>query len=306
MPIIDLHADTIVKMYETKTHLRENTHHIDLNKLKAGNYAAQWFALFIEKFKIEEPLMDYIIKIYDYFLKELEENKDQIGLATDFTSYKALRAEGKIAAFLSLEEGEPIYPDLAYLDQLVKMGVRMMTLTWNEVNHLGAPHSERAGLTTFGKEVVDYLNNQPVLVDISHLSEVGVRDIEEIYRGPIMASHCDAHAIYRHSRNLSDEVIRLIADRGGIIGLNFYSYFLNGTDSSRIDDLIRHVAHFYQIGGQDILALGTDFDGIHCKTEVCNASEMGILVDRLSRTYSMDFVEALCRGNAERLIKENL
>lgn len=306
MPFIDLHCDTIDRLYNDKTHLLSNNYHIDLYKLCASNYFAQWFALYSDMQKVEGSLMDYVKNMRAYFLKEIERNKQQIGLATSYKDYMALRKEGKIAAFLSLEEAAPIGNDLGALDTLWQMGVRMMTFTWNHKNQLGAPHSMKEGLSPFGKQVADRLNDYKILVDISHLSEYGVRDLATIYKKPIMASHCNAYALMPHSRNLSDETIRLIASTGGVIGANFYSVFLNGSDKSLVEDIVRHIGHFYKVGGKEVLALGTDFDGMDCKLEVCDAGKMDRLVARLSKEYSCDVIDAITYGNAERLIKENL
>ena len=306
MPFIDLHCDTIDRLYHDKTHLASNAYHIDLCKLKASNYFAQWFALYQDIKVVKGSYMNYVKEMYAYFLQELEKNKEHIGLATSYEEYKCLKQEGKIAAFLSLEEGAPIGKDLNQIDVLWQMGVRMMTFTWNYKNQLGAPHSMQEGLTLFGKRVADYLNSYKMFVDISHLSECGVKDLATVYKKPIIASHCNAYALQPHSRNLSDEVIRLIAETGGIIGANFYSVFLNGTDESKIEDIVRHISHFYKVGGKEILAIGTDFDGMDCQLEVCNAGKMDKLIERLSKEYSADLVDAITYGNAQRLIKENL
>lgn len=306
MPIIDLHCDTIDRLYNDKTNLAANNYHIDLQKLKVGQYLAQWFALYLDMKAVKEPFLDYVRKMHTYFLQEVEKNKDEIGLATDYKTYCDLKKQGKIAGFLSLEEGAPVGDTVEGLETLWQMGIRMMTFTWNHPNQLGAPHHIDEGLTPFGKEVADRLNTYKMLLDISHLSERGVKDLAAIYKKPIMASHCNAYSIQPHSRNLSDEIIRLIANTGGVIGVNFYSVFLNGQDESLIEDIIRHIHHFYKVGGKDILAIGTDFDGMDCKLEVCNASKMDKLVTRLSKEYAMDIVDAITYGNAERLIKENL
>lgn len=305
MPFIDLHCDTIDRLYNEKTHLRSNTCHIDLSKLRQGDYLAQWFALYLDTMEVHEPLMDYVKKMHAYFMEELRSN-DEIALATNYATYKKLKDSGKLAAFLSLEEGEPIASDLGYIDELYDLGVRMMTLTWNYQNHLGAPHHMQEGLTNFGQSVVDYLNHKAMLLDISHLSEVGLKEISRIYKKPIIASHCNARQVQPHTRNLSNEGIRCIADSGGIIGINFYSVFLNGSKDSTLDDLCRHIDYIYQLGGKNVLALGTDFDGMNCHLEVCNAGEMGKLLWRLEKLYPASVVEALSFANAERIIRENL
>lgn len=306
MPIIDLHCDTIDRLYHDQTKLRDNSYHIDLTKLKKAGYLAQWFAIFIEASKEKESLMEKATKMYQYFLNELEENKEVIQFATNWSDYKDIKKQGKIAAFLSLEEGEIIERSIENLSYWISQGARMMTLTWNDENSLGFPHSmPQKGLKPFGKEVVSYVQNQPMLIDVSHLSMQGIKDVYEISRKPIIASHCDAIQMYSHTRNLSDEAIYLIAQSGGIIGINYYSHFLNGTCKSTIEDIIRHIKHIYQKGGEDILALGSDFDGISCELEVCDASKMDKLIGRLVREFPERLVEKLTYQNAERILQEN-
>lgn len=306
MPIIDLHCDTIDKLYIDQASLLQNDYHIDLYKLKKGNYLAQWFALFVDIQIAKEPLMQFIRNRYDYLIDQLQQNNTAIELATTFEDYKRIKSSGKIAAFLSLEEGQVIGANIDYLQMMCSLGIRMMTLTWNYENDLGFPHSTAKGLTSIGKQIVSYLNETPILIDISHLSEKALEDIKQLYKKPIIASHCNARSIYNHSRNLSDDVIKSIAHSGGLIGLNLYSLFVDGTSKSTTQKLKEHIRHIYQIGGAEILALGTDFDGMSCELEVYNAGEMGRLINVLEKEYSQSFIDKLTYKNAERIIKENL
>ncbi len=306
MPIIDLHADTASKIYRYKHKLAKNTCHIDIEKLEKGNYLAQWFAICIDTHGDQNSYMDDAYKIYTYFLDEIDHNNTKIQLATSYKDYERIKENKKTAAFLSIEEGQIIGDDLSNIDALYNWGVRMMTLTWNYENKLGYPHSINKGLTAFGKEVVNYLEKKSIFLDVSHLSEAGVRDITSIYKKPIIASHCNARNLHNHTRNLSDDVILLIAKSGGIIGVNFYSYLLNGSHESSIEDILSQIDYLYRIGGRDIVALGTDFDGIDCNLEVCNAAEMDKLIFRLSKTYGEDLAEHISYRNFEKLMKKCL
>ncbi|WP_069997519.1 dipeptidase [Cellulosilyticum sp. I15G10I2] len=306
MPVIDLHCDTIDRLYTEKSSLLTNEYHVDLSKLKTGDYIAQWFALFIDTHLTTKPLMELIYEMYGYFMCEIKSNSDHIAFATSFKEYTEIKSARKIAAFLSLEEGQVIGGDIDNLQKLCDLGIRMMTLTWNYENELGAPHFSDKGLTEFGKKVVNYLNDSPILIDISHLSELALKEVCEIYKKPIIASHCNARSICNHSRNLSDEMIKRIANSGGVVGINLYGLFLDGTHKSTIPAIIDHIGHFYQLGGEDILALGTDFDGMNCDLEVCNAGDMGKLINTLVKLYPQSVIDKLTYKNAERIIRENL
>ncbi|MGL4344282.1 MAG: dipeptidase [Cellulosilyticaceae bacterium] len=306
MPIIDLHCDTASLIYENHAELKQNPYHVDLAKLKQGQYKAQWFAYFIQMENVKGSLMEELRQMDAYFKNQIQINNDQIEIVCSKEDYLKCQKEHKIAAFLSLEEGQTIEHDLDNLRALEQMGIRMMNVTWNYPNDLGYPHHMREGLTPFGKEVVSALNTSPILLDVSHLSFEGMRDIMTIHKKPVIASHCNAFDRWPHSRNLRREAVRWIAERGGIIGLNFYNAFLGSSTMSRMDDMMAHIDYLYQVGGSDVLALGTDFDGINCDLEVCNAGELDKLITKLSCVYSDDIIDKFCYSNAERIILENL
>jgi membrane dipeptidase len=307
MYVVDLHCDTASLLYEKRTLLDKNTYHIDLQKLIQSGYVAQWFAYFVDIKNIgDKSPLQVVMEMDEYFKKQLSKHAEQIVLVKDHLDYCKAKKEGKVAAFLSVEEGAVIEEDLTNIDKLYNLGVRMMTLTWNYDNPLAFPHSKDLGLLPFGKQVVSYLNHMPMLLDVSHLSAKGVKESSLLYKKPIIASHCNAQGAYFHTRNLSDETIEIIAQSGGLIGINFYSYFLDGTRSSKIEAILRHIDYIYQKGGQDCISFGTDFDGIGEDTilEVCNAADMGKLIDRLSKKYSEELVEKFCYKNHERMLQE--
>lgn len=307
MSFIDLHCDTASLIFEQKTHLNRNDYHIDIEKMKASHYLAQWFAFFINTKSLKEAdAFMYLKDMHAYFIKEIEANADDISVVSTYKEYLKCKDENKIAAFLSLEEGEVVARLSDPLEKLMQLGITMMTLTWNYENTWGNPHSINKGLTPSGKVLVDGLNDTPILLDISHLSEVALRDIKVLYRKPIIASHCNARGYYEHTRNLSDEAMKQVAESGGIIGTNFYSYFLNRSDNTSIEALLDNMQYVYQRVGEDILALGTDFDGMNCNLEVCNCKEMDKLMGSMTRIFPMRIIEKVCYGNAERIIKENL
>ena len=137
------------------------------------------------------------------------------------------------------------------------MGVRLITLTWNDENSLGYPHTFRGnrgkwGLKPFGKEAVSYMETLGIVPDVSHLSDDGFYDVADVTKKPFVASHSNCRALSPASRNLTDEMIRILAERGGVAGLNFYPGFLNReqTDQeSRIACMCDHVEHMRNVGG---------------------------------------------------------
>ncbi len=230
MGFIDFHCDTASLIYEREQKLYSNPGHIDIGKMKQANYLAQWFAFFVHLSSLNkdngETAFSRFNKMYDYFIEQVALN-DDIEIVSSYEQYQNAKANEKISAFLSIEEGEVVGGGLPYIDKLEDMGITLMTLTWNFANSLAYPHSvPRKSLTPYGKEVVSYLNNKKILVDVAHLSDKGIDEVLRISKKPVIASHSNARTYKQHSRNLCDKHIKGIATTGGVIGLNFYNDFL--------------------------------------------------------------------------------
>lgn len=271
MNVIDLHCDTIWRLMDSKgaEHLEENSYCVDIKKLQQAGALAQFFACFIwvKQFQMDfEEGYRYALDSIELAKKELERNQKQIQLTCSVKELELHERRNIISAFLTIEEGGILYGDIGRVKELYDRGIRLITLLWNEENCIGYPNSRdgkihQKGLKPFGRDVVAAMNEKKMLIDVSHLSEGGFWDVLQLSSAPVVASHSNARALCDHPRNLDDAMIRALAEKGGIAGLNFYSYFLNGTDQMQIIDLVRHVKHMMRIGGEDFVALGTDFDG---------------------------------------------
>ena len=312
MYAIDLHCDTMSKLAERgrTSLLRENDLNVDIAKLQAGNFAAQFFALFVDMAKTSNPL-EYCLQMVDRFHLELADNRQSIRLATNQAELVANQAEGKISAFLTIEEGGVLKGELANLRNFHRLGVRLLTLTWNYPNEIGFPNAlpecRDKGLNEFGREVVAEMNRLGMLVDVSHLSDQGFFDVAETSVRPFVASHSNARKITGHARNLTDEMIRVLAEKGGVTGLTFARSFLADPPRSHVEDIVRHAKHIRQVGGIDVIAIGSDFDGTKPPLEVADSSQIGKLTEGLSAAgFSSGEIEKICYGNAARLIREVL
>ena len=232
---------------------------------------------------------------------------------------------------LTTEEGGIIGGDPAKLDTLYDAGVRMMTVTWNYDNELGHPNRLPAGvredfrnfyrfvpesgrgLTSVGKEAVARMEELGIIPDVSHLSDDGFYDVADIVKGPFAASHSNARALCGCSRNLTDDMIRTVAEHGGVIGLNFCpSFVMEAEDESRCftscEALAAHARHIMNVGGREVIAFGTDFDGIPRRNlEIQNASMMQRPADyMLGHGFTMEEVEGMYYKNVLRLYREVL
>ena len=142
-----------------------------------------------------------------------------------------------------------------------------------------------------------------MIIDVSHLSDGGFNSVIKESNGTVIASHSNCRALVNHPRNLEDYMIKSIGNLGGIVGVNFYNKFLGNSETSMVDDMIKHILHLYNIGGSDIVALGSDYDGIDCNVEMKDFTELYKLYDKLRKYFSEDMIEKFFYKNGERILK---
>jgi len=312
MRLIDLHCDTILCCMDDIENLGllRNDFNVDIEKLKKANSLAQFFALFVDLEKTEDPL-DTCLRMANKFHQELEENKDSISLARSYEELVSNDKEGKISAFLTVEEGGVLKGNIDNLKLLKDLGVRLITLTWNYPNEIGYPNANRKnwmkGLTSFGKDVVCEMNSLGMIVDVSHLSDEGFYDVAEIASKPFVASHSNARAITHNYRNLTDDMIKLLGEKGGVTGINFEKSFLGNRNISAVEDMVTHIKHIVNVGGMEVVAMGTDFDGISQELEIRNIGEIEKLIVALKRQgFTEGQLDKLLYKNSLRVIKDIL
>ncbi len=213
---------------------------------------------------------------------------------------------GKVAAFLTIEGGEALQGDLSILRILYKLGIRSIGLTWNGKNEIGTGVGESdEGLTPFGIEVVKEMNKLGMLIDVSHLSPKGFWDVIEYTNKPIIASHSNAIELCNHKRNLTAEQFKAIVSNGGVVGINFFPYFLNNKGEASHKDIIKHIEYFMGLGGENHIGLGSDFDGID-KTprDINGIQDIDIIFNALLQlNYSQAQVNKIAGGNFMNVIK---
>ncbi|WP_139905274.1 dipeptidase [Clostridium thermarum] len=309
MKIIDLHCDTLDKLAEVEgSELKENIFSVDINKLKKSNYLAQFFALFVDR-NDHPDIQAWALELVRIFKKEMLKNSDSVKQAFSYSDILENENKGLISSVLTIEEGAVIQGDLENLKGFYELGVRLITLTWNYPNEIGYPNYlwkySNEGLTDFGLQLIDAMNEMGIIIDVSHLSDRGFYDVAARSRAPFIASHSNARSITNNPRNLTDDMIKILADRGGLTGLNFFSGFLGEYNIATVEDMVKHVKHIYKIGGIDVLALGSDFDGISTPVEFEDCSKMDVLYNSLIKNgFSEDEADKIFYKNALRVIKE--
>ncbi len=329
MKVWDLHCDTLSALRDaekagTPKSFAHNDLHIDLEKLQKGDYLLQCFAAYVDLGDTApgaDPLVTALEEI-DWFKRIMAAYPEQIAPVYTAADIRKNAEAGKISGMLTAEEGGCCKGSLGVLRQLYGLGVRMMTLTWNYENQLAFPNANpggplvpqtEKGLTQKGLEFLAEMERLHMIVDVSHLSDKGFWDIVEHGTRPFAASHSNCRALSPHNRNLTDEMIRALADRGGIAGLNYCAAFVDADSAhpkncrSTVEGLAKHAAHFRQVGGMEVIALGSDFDGIGGYHQLETAADMPLLAEALRREgFTEDQVEDIFWRNARRFFEANL
>ena len=308
MKYIDFHCDTITELHDhpEKGSLLKNSLYVDLEKLKKGGCFIQDFALWVDKKETLDVWKRYE-NLLGTFRREMEAWHRLICPIRCREDLREAEEEGKIGALLSVEGGEAAGGSVEKLERMYKDGVRLMTLTWNYPNEIGFPNGMEGGITKKGREMVEAMENLHMIVDTSHLNDEGTREILMTCHVAPMAAHSDARAVTGHRRNLPDDLIRLFGEKGGLIGLNFANHFTGAEDVTTLDSIVRHARHIRDVGGIDVLALGSDFDGIEPKLELKDASEMGRLAEALKKGgFKEEEIEKIFWWNGERYLEDVL
>lgn len=318
--LIDLHCDTFLAIVtagkEGKTiSLKENDLHVDINKLKKVGASAQMFAAFtpvesLSKGDFDGTPYDFFKIIYNKMISELENNRADIALATDYEDYKKNMSQEKISAFLTVEEGAILDNKIERVDEIYKMGFRFLGLIWMPENCIGFSNSKNPelmarGLKPFGFEVIERANDLGMIIDVSHLSDGGFYDVAKHSKKPFVATHSNCRALANETRNLTDDMIKTLADKGGVMGLNLLPDFLDASKKSRVEFMIKHIQHIRNVGGIDTVAIGADFDGMGGDLEIDNVGDMDKLFMALADNgFTSDEIDKIAYKNVLRVIKE--
>jgi membrane dipeptidase len=229
--IVDGHIDTPQRMLDRHDDLsaRLADGHVDVPRMQEGGLTAAFFAIWVDSRYGPGTAFQRALDLIGA-VRALADTNPEVELATSAEEVREAAARGHVAALLGVEGGHAIENSLDHLDSLYALGVRYMTLTWNNGNDwAGASMDPRraGGLSAFGKDVVRRMNALGMLVDVSHVSDATFRDVLGTTTKPVIASHSACRALAHHPRNLTDQQLRAIARTGGVVGINFYPVFLD-------------------------------------------------------------------------------
>ncbi len=310
--LIDLHCDTLTDSKYTSTGnpdtLDDPKRVLSLQAMPSDVGWAQFYAIFIPDEVRGADAEEYFENNRKNFVRQMGLFADRVAPCRTAADMEAAWSAGKTAAFLTIENGSALNGRLERVKLLADQGVRCMTIVWNGENELGSGHSTTHGLSAFGREVIPEMERLGMLVDVSHLNDAGFEDLFALAKKPFVATHSNARSVCSHKRNLTDDMIREMVKRNCLIGLNYYVKFI--ADDGVVPGpelLMKHIEHFFALGAEKNLALGSDFDGATLPEWLNTPAKAAALYGTfLDFGLSEEQAEGIMYKNAQRFFRENL
>ncbi len=294
MRLFDLHCDTLTVAMNARKSLAHNDLQLDFARGASYRPWIQTMAVFVPDTLRGDAAWDYFDRSARYLDGQLQTELPDVARCTDGASIRAVRDGGGQAVLLAVEGGAVLGGRLDRVAALAQRGVRMLTLTWNGADELGGGAAEPGGLTPFGRDALKELRRYGILPDISHASDPLFWDVCRADDGPLVATHSNCRALCGHRRNLTDDQLRELIRRGGLIGLNLYPEFLTGGTDASFDDIYAHLMHICDLGGEALTAIGTDFDGADMPSELPDAAALAKLAAYLrQRNLPESFIDGV-------------
>ena len=291
MIICDTHCDTL----NMRALHKDETPCVTMENMIRGGVSLQTCALFAgSKGMADHPYERAMAQYHEFERLCREEGWQKV--------HSPLEAEaGKVKILLSVEGGEIFEGKAERVDEFYGYGVRMSGITWNNENEMGHPakYGSTEGIKPRGWELLRRMAELKIAVDTSHLNEAGFWDLIDKHSQPPLASHSCAKKLRNHFRNLTDDQIRALVNRGGWIGVNFYPWFLGDTGTAVAEDIVTHIDYMCQLGAHKHVGFGSDFDGIEVWPDDCeNPSKVPLVIEGLrKRGYSDEAIEDIAGRN---------
>ncbi len=307
MQLFDLHCDSIVNYRKENSDFLCDSTQFSLKDLAEFKRLCQTMAVFIPDDIRDEAALNYFHEHKEYLdalLKKQGELAQKVNKSEDI---ERITSQGKCAVILAVESGAALAGSLENVDVLAECGVKMMTLVWNGVNELGSGHQTEQGLSAFGKKAVKRMEEKGIIVDVSHLNDRGFEDVCEIAGKPFIATHSNLRSVCSHKRNLTEEQFKKIIGFGGLVGVNLYEQFLADDHKGGLDSMYRHVSRMLELGGEDVIACGSDFDGADIDETLDTPAKFARSADYLiQKGISQKAIDKMFFDNALAFFKKNM
>lgn len=264
MKFFDLHCDTIEELMKRGENLLNSTAQFNMRGQSRLKAAVQCMAIWVPDSIRGREAVWFVDRHEAYLRKIVEHSQGRAVLADSFSDLEKGLKERKWGMIRTIEGGAALGGRLENIGHFKAAHFKMMTLTWNGKNELGSGPASEEGLTSFGKEAVRELEEAGIIVDCSHLNDAGFADLLHQAKKPFVASHSNLRSCCDHPRNLREDQFKELVRRGGLCGINLYSRFLSVPDRGGEGErelLFRHIYRMLELGGENVIAWGTDFDG---------------------------------------------
>ena len=238
--IVDTHCDSLMRMMDLGYGLDDDRLQVSISKMIDGGHDLQIFACFIDPAVGKEKYVTRTLQMIDLLRSEVQKHRKNISLCVSKSEILKAKKEKKKIAMLGIEGGHAIFNDLSILRSFRRLGVIYMTLTWSNANDWADSSGDEerwGGLTQFGQEVVREMNRIGMIVDISHVSDKTFWQVLRVSKKPVIASHSSVRALCNHPRNMTDEMIKATAEKGGVIFVNFFPAFIHSAFSQAFEKL---------------------------------------------------------------------
>lgn len=307
MELFDLHCDTLVKYRKLGEGFLSGSTQFSLREKKGPGRMCQTMAVFIPDRLRGREAEEYFDAHCAYLRELLKKEEDLAAQAVCAGDIERITGEGRLAVILSAESGAALGGRLERVDELYRMGVRFMTLVWNGENELGSGHDTGNGLTEFGRRAVRRMEELKMAVDVSHLNDRGFEELCGLAERPFVATHSNLRSVAGHRRNLREDQFLEIVRRRGLVGLNLCKSFLDDEGKGTKDSLYRHIDRMLELGGEDVIACGSDFDGASISEELDSPEKFASMADYLlARGLKETVVQKIFFDNALEFCRRNL
>lgn len=313
-PVVDSHCDTPMLYDEGGFDLsmRNELAKVDIAKMEEGRLDATITVAYIPQRTPKDEATDKAFEILNRFVADLSNNSERAVVVRSVEELLKAKGQGLRSVMLGVENGLAVGSDLSDLDKFKELGVVYITLCHNGSNDIcdsGTGESLHSGVSEFGREVIQRMNELGITIDISHSSHDSTLQAVELSSQPIIASHSSCKALCDHPRNLSDEAIQLIAKSGGVVQICCYSDFLTNAagKEATIVDLVSHIEYVVELVGYDYVGVGSDFDGGGGVAGFEAANDFICLtVELLRREHTRENIAKIIGGNILRVLSNNL
>lgn len=310
MQLFDLHCDTIMKMQEKKEDFHCKETMVSVNELNKLERYCQAIAVFVPDRFRGEAAEQFFLDKKDYFQQLLKQNQDCVEQVWTYDDIDRISKQGKLAAMLTVEGAACLNSKLENVKLLHDCGVKVMTLTWNGENELASGHDTQKGFTDFGRAAVKEMERVGIIVDNSHLNDVSFWELCEFAEKPFVETHSNLRSICSHRRNVTEERFTEYVKRGGVIGLNLCQAFVVDdpkTEAANYDALFRHVDRMLELGGENVICCGSDFDGASVHESLNTPVKFAAFGDYLlAHGISETVVNKIMWENAAAFMKKNM